>query len=621
MFFFSKIFIFVASNSYFMRRFLLLSITILLSITAFAQLEVKPGSFKEVPGFVNINPDQNYQADDNDLPFAVIKVRTENITDKQRRELIFESNLAVGILLEYKTGEVWVYLTAKYADYLKISHPDFSSIEFTIPFDLQPKKGYEMTLVNKFNYTSAPDVPDFNYLIIKSDQPNSLVYIDDVYIGEGEGSKSFPLGEKHTWRIDCDMYHSESGEVMIVEGEPMVIEKQLRPAFGFISVTSQPENGAMVFIDGKKAGVTPYKSDKMKSGTYKVRIIKEMYNPSEQEVIVTDGKTTETNLVMTANFVNVSVRSDSESDIYVDNEKKGKGVWTGRLTQGNHVFEAKKESHKTSVQTAELKLGKDESIVLPNPEPIYGTIDINSTPMGAAIIIDGKVYGTTPRILKDVLIGKHELRLEKSGYTSVKKMFVLNEKVMLTINETMEPVKGMTQKPVKPVKEQKVTAAKPDGGFSNYKFMMLNVSYSNYSDLSYGLTFGSVGKTGWFASVITNLSFKFSADYECGNDFLVNGNYIDYDGTEYYTAFSLMGGFIYRLSEPLALKVGAGYGIRNLMYETTSKKLVKNTDVSASGIDLSAGALYRIGRLAVSLDVVTASFKIFEASLGIGYTF
>ena len=42
-----------------------------------------------------------------------------------------------------------MYLTAKYADYLKISHPDFSSIEFTLPFDLEPKKGYELTLVNK----------------------------------------------------------------------------------------------------------------------------------------------------------------------------------------------------------------------------------------------------------------------------------------------------------------------------------------------------------------------------------------------------------------------------------------------------------------------------------------
>ena len=107
------------------KRFLLLFLTLVLSVPLFAQLEVKEGSFKEVSGFVNLNPDPNYQNDDNDLPFAVIKVRTENITDKQRRDLRFESNLAVGILLEYKTVEVWVYLTAKYADYLKISHPDF----------------------------------------------------------------------------------------------------------------------------------------------------------------------------------------------------------------------------------------------------------------------------------------------------------------------------------------------------------------------------------------------------------------------------------------------------------------------------------------------------------------
>lgn len=97
---------------------------------------------------MNINPDPNYQADDNELPFAVIKVRTESITDKQRRELKFEGNGGTFIMIEYKTGEVWVYLTAKYADYLKISHPDFSSTEFTFPFDLESKKGYEMTLVN-----------------------------------------------------------------------------------------------------------------------------------------------------------------------------------------------------------------------------------------------------------------------------------------------------------------------------------------------------------------------------------------------------------------------------------------------------------------------------------------
>ena len=132
-----------------MRRFLLLLFVVFISITAFAQIEVKEGSFKEVPGFVNINPDENYQTDDNNLPFAVVKVRTENINEKQRRELKFSGNGGTFIMLEYKDGEVWVYLTAKYADYLKISHPDLSSVEFVFPYDLEPKKGYEMTLVKR----------------------------------------------------------------------------------------------------------------------------------------------------------------------------------------------------------------------------------------------------------------------------------------------------------------------------------------------------------------------------------------------------------------------------------------------------------------------------------------
>lgn len=147
-----------------MRRFILLVIVLFLSIPVFAQLEVKKGSFKEVPGFVNINPDPNYQTDDNDLPFAVIKVRTENITDKQRRELKFSGNAGTFIMLEYKDGEVWVYLTAQYAEYLKISHPDLSSTEFTLPFDLRPKHGYELTLVN----TSNPVVNGWASLTIKT---------------------------------------------------------------------------------------------------------------------------------------------------------------------------------------------------------------------------------------------------------------------------------------------------------------------------------------------------------------------------------------------------------------------------------------------------------------------
>ena len=116
-----------------MKKVLLFILT-LLSFSALAQLEVKPDSFKEVPGFVNINTE--LMEDDNNVLYAVIKVNTENINDKQRHQLLFQGNAATFIELEYKVGEVWVYLSSKPATYIKISHPDFGSTEFWFPCDL-----------------------------------------------------------------------------------------------------------------------------------------------------------------------------------------------------------------------------------------------------------------------------------------------------------------------------------------------------------------------------------------------------------------------------------------------------------------------------------------------------
>ena len=317
------------------RKLTILFLAIILSFPAFAQLEVKPNSFKDVKGFVNINLD--IQTDDNDLPYAVVKVKTENINDKQRRELIFQGDAATFIECEYKVGEVWVYLTYK-ASYLKISHPDLSSTEFWFPFDMEPKKGYELTLVN-----------------------NTQSDID------------------------------------------------------------------------------------------------------EQTII---------NLI----------------DQRLEN---------------------------TSTQSQEIK----------------------------------------------------------------------SNKTML-------------------------------------RFVTLNGALNNYGDMSYGLTIGSYNKIGWFASVMTNFNFKgIDSDFECGNGLMVASYYPDYSGNEYYTSLSVVAGFIYSISDPIALRIGAGYGVRNTVYETTDNELVKNTDISASGIDMSLGAQFKFGKCILSLDAVTTNFKIFEAKLGVGLGF
>lgn len=655
-----------------MKRFIVLLSAILLSLNVLAQIEVKPGSFKEVPGFVNVNPDPNYQTDDNELPFAIIKVRTENITDKQRRDLRFEGNAGTFIVLEYKVGEVWVYLTAKYADYLKISHPDFSSIEFTLPYDLKPKCCYELTLVNKWN-NPEEEIVEYNYLIVKADQLNALIYLDDAFVGEKEVSKSYPTGETHSWRIECDYYHTESGVAEILIGEPIVIDKKLRPAFGYINVTSEPESGAMVFIDGNKVGVTPYKSDRMKSGSYTVKIVKEMYNTMVQTVTVTDGNTTNASIKMTANFVDVNVTTDSRSDIYIDNERVGRGSWKGRLSDGTHIFEAKKESHKTTTKNVTLVLGKSENIVIPDPTPIYGILDVNSTPMGATIFIDGKKSGTTPRVITDILIGKHTIRIEKDGYNADTKEVTIIEKKKTDLNVTLSIGKEITietngsgdhiyidgkEAGVSPLKTvlsygkhtisayngnksaMKDVVIEKQGGSdrfylvlkketlasyaeAGYKFLTLNASMNQYNKLSYGLTLGSMKRFGWFVSATTNFSFATNFDYECDADHYVtvddNTYYPEYTGTERYSSLSIMGGVLMRLGGPVALRVGAGYGARTIRYETNNGYWVKNSAISVNGIDASLGLQCNFRGFIVSIDCVTTSFKTYEAKIGLGY--
>ena len=347
-----------------MKRLLFLFLMLFLANTAFSQLEVKPGSFREVVGFVNINPDENYQYDDNDLPFAVIKIRTVNINDKQRRELKFGGNGGTFIMLEYKDGEVWVYLTAKYADYLKISHPEFSSIEFTLPCDLVPKHGYELTLVNK----TAPAVA-------------------------GSGS---------------------------------------------LTVTTKPENGATIALNGKVLNQkTPYFNDMIAAGQYEITVSKDRYKSVTQTVTIADGDNKNIEITMPIDVATITLTADDQTDVYVDGILKKRGTWSGELYSGQHMIVYKKQYYNDAAQTITVEAGIPATFNL-NLNPIYGKINITSEPAGATVYIDGNEYGVTPLEVGSLMIGPHDLKLIKNGCNTVFKTITLEKDKIISFSEILQ---------------------------------------------------------------------------------------------------------------------------------------------------------------------------------------
>ena len=454
-----------------MRRIFTLLSFLLLPLLGMSQLRVVEGSFKEIPGFV----DMSEKTDDNNKPFAVVIIKTLNINEQERAKLRFSSDAMSYVEVEYRVGEVWLYVSY-YASFLKIKHPDLSSApDFYLPFDMQPRHGYELVL-EKYNVAPAPDAQTINYLIVRCDQPDASICIDGSFVGMKEGSKALGVGEKHSWQIDCGLYHSESGEVTITEGEPVTVERNLRPAYGFLKVTSSPENGATVFINNNKVGTTPYTSERLQSGSYNVRVMKEMFSLSEKSFLVKDNETTVANMVLNPNFATLSLNTDPASDIFIDGERVAKGQWNGRLSSGTHLVEARKPSHRNSSLKVNLSNGENKTLTIPNPEPIYSMLDINSQPMGAKILIDGEDFGTTPRVIKNILVGEHTLSLVKQGCAKLEKTFTLKEKEMLSLNEKLESGKIITVTTDKEGDEIYV-----DGTFAGHSPLDVSMGYGRHT--------------------------------------------------------------------------------------------------------------------------------------------
>lgn len=254
-----------------MKEYILLLFTLILSLPLFAQLEVKEGSFNEVPGFVNINTEKMY--DDNDKPYAVLKIKTENISSKERHELNFKGDAQTFFEVEYQDGEIWLYISY-YATYIKISHDEFSSTEFHFPFNMKPKCGYELTLINK----TAPISNGWASLTITTSPENGAeIKLNGRNLNQTTPytNNMIPAGK---YEITVSKFGFEDVTKTIVVDEDQVtnLDVEMPYLYSILNIVSEP-SGALIYIDDVEYGVTPSTIDSIKYGFHELRLKKNNY--------------------------------------------------------------------------------------------------------------------------------------------------------------------------------------------------------------------------------------------------------------------------------------------------------------------------------------------------------
>ena len=392
------------------------------------QISVK--SFRKLQNDMDARLSETALKDFNGEQSAIIKVVTT------QTGFTFDCG-SVGIVKTInKPSEIWVYVPHG-AKRISIFHEKLGQVRdwmFTEP--IEKATVYELVLTTGKLITTVEETIDSQWLVINPEPADASVYLNDLFVKSGTYQTKLKPGS-YSYRVEAPLYHTEAGKVEITDSKKEISSK-LKPAFGYVTVNTEPEKDAKVIIDGKTLTTnTPCKSEALASGIHTVQVIKEMYQPSTQKVTITDEQTTPVNFKLQPNFAELNITTSAEATLYVNNEQKAKGNWNGRLNPGVYTLEARLDKHRPAKQDIELAAGDVKTANL-QPTPIYGSLDIISTPVGANITINGKDYGTTPITIGKLLIGNYAFRLTKDGFKTTIKDIKINDNQPLNLNEVLE---------------------------------------------------------------------------------------------------------------------------------------------------------------------------------------
>ena len=220
---------------------------------------------------------------------------------------------------------------------------------------------------------------------------------------------------------------------------------------------------------------------------------------------------------------------------------------------------------------------------------------------GDIIKVDGNEVGVSP-IRVDLPYGRHTIHAERDDKYA---------------DKTIEVIKGGGE-----TEHYLVLHSETVGHFvkNGVNFVTINGAYEIKGIPSYGVSFGSVKRIGWFVSAMSNFDFdamNYSKTAYSGG--LVDGVYPYYFGDLHYTRISAMGGLMVKIGGPVCLRVGVGYGACVVCQYTMDGDLINIKKYSNEGVDASIGLQLNLKGFTMSAEAVTTNFGTTEVKMGLGY--
>ena len=442
---------YLCTNCRTMKRFLAFFVSLLTFAVATAQEQhsiiIDPASFRPINSNaitgVNIDP---IGLDSSRRPCARIKVKINRMSrediDKLDVKIRSNNELTKCKTAEYDNGLI-IEMTAKLQSRFYFFHPEFGYSN-EVQFDLDANKEYYLEASLNQTYS----------IFVNSNVAGADVYIDNIYKGRTGDNYNLTVSEvlvgPHTLRVEYGNIKQEQS--IDVNKNSIAFNQTINIAASepqFVVFAVQPHN-AVVIIDNKHYVLEDgAMSVLLPTGVHNYTVTAAGYH-SQSGNFVVEGQKVTRNITLVADAATVTLTAPDNAEIWINKELRGCGSWSGTLSSGTYIFEARKSGHKNGAMSMQITSDHPtQNYTLPAPTPIYGSLVVEGSPIMADVVLDGENIGQIPLKVDKILVGTHTLTISKSGYSTDTQIITVDEgritEVVVKLNKNLiSDLKGVT---------------------------------------------------------------------------------------------------------------------------------------------------------------------------------
>jgi formylglycine-generating enzyme required for sulfatase activity len=222
-------------------------------------------------------------------------------------------------------------------------------------------------------------------------------------------------------------YYPLDAEIEVGAPADQTIALTLTKLPGLVTITTEPEVGAQVLLDGMPLGVTPLVDAELTPGVHRLEFGAERHLAEVRELEVRGGGERQSlAATLTPDWAVVSVRSEpAGATVLVDGVEAGTTPAALEIDSGEHELEVRLAGYNAWSNRVLVAANQPQELPDIKLTLADGRVELASTPSEAAVSVDGEFRGRTPLSLRLSPGKQHRVTLTKPGYeTAVRDLSV-----------------------------------------------------------------------------------------------------------------------------------------------------------------------------------------------------